>query len=411
MSRIGWVLLLAGCNRYDLFVTAGGPGEGRGNKADVLFVIDNSDSMYEESVALAENFGQFVQRLTGREAGVSTDGLPDAVDNYVEYVKDPALFVDYQLAITTVDSAADAGALFGDTPILAKGEGDVQGVFTETLMCDVTCFSDRRLVPADPSYSCGDPFSGTVSQQYLDCLCGADAWVGHCGAGAEQPLEAVWNAMCRAVEDPPEECFEDSTLRPTDAGSSAGFLRPGATFIPVVVTDEGDGSHRIANVQSLPGAYVELYDLIDQPMAWAVIGPGLDEDYEVACPGLATSWGTLRFEYLVQQTGGLKLDIHSPDCGPADWAAALDRLGDLIGGGVSAFRLPRDPAPGSIAVEVGRRVVDEAEAIGQDVFGETAWGDGWTYREEDRTVLLHGDAIPEPGEEVRIWFWPAAASR
>lgn len=406
-----WALWLVGCNRYDLFVTAGGPGEGRGNKADVLFVIDNSDSMFEESVALAENFGRFVQRLTGREAGISTDGLADAVDNYVDYVQDPALFVDYQLAITTTDSANDAGGLFGEVPILEKGVGDVQQAFVETLMCEVTCFSDRRLVPDDPGFVCGDPFEGAISRQYLDCLCGADVWVGNCGAGAEQPIEAVWNTMCRAVDDPPDECFEDSALRRTDAGSAAGFLRPDATFVPVIVSDEGDGSHRVANVQSIPGPYVELFALLDHPTAWAVIGPGLDEDFEVACPGLATSWGTLRFDYLVQATGGLRLDIHGEDCGPADWGTALDRLGDLIGGGVSAYRLPKEPVPGSIAVQVGRREIDEAEARGEDVFGQTAWGDGWTYRAEDRTVLLHGEAAPQPGEEVRIWYWPRAATR
>ena len=402
MIWLSWL----GCNQYDLFVIADERG-GRPNDADVLFVVDNSDSMADESVALAENFSAFVAQLAAADLAATNTGLPDAVDDYVAYSRDPSAFVDFQLAITTIDAAATTGALVGDPAILRKGDPGLVTSFVRNLMCDATCFADRALVDADPAFVCGGPWNGEVSREFLDCLCGADAWLGNCGGGNEEGLEAVYGAMCRAVDDPPAACFEDTALTVEQAGSNAGLIRPGATFIPVIVTDEGDASHRMQNVEAVPTRYVDLLVELGVNTAWAVIGPGLDENLELVCPGLATSWGTLRYEYLVQRTGGVKLDIHDATCAPGDFATALSRLGDLVGGGVRAFVLPREPVPSSIVVEVGGRPVDLSDRLGTDVFGEDLFTDGWSYEEESRTVLLHGDIGPGPGEEIRIWFWPA----
>lgn len=402
------VLLALGCNRYELFLVDRGR-DAVANEADVLFVIDNSDSMYEESVALAENFGQFVKRLTEREEGYGTKGLPDAVDRYVDYVQDPGYFVDFQLAITSIDAEANAGALLGDPPILRKGDPDLEQSFVRTLMCEATCFANRELVVGDETVTCDQPWNGEVTRQYLDCLCGVDAWVGNCGGGKEEGLEATLDAMCRAAPEPPEMCFvpwEEARMSPDTAHTSDGLLREGATFVPVVVTDEGDSSHRTDTTDPLPDTYAQIFAEFETEMAWAVIGPALDEEFEPVCSGLVQSWGVLRYEYMIQQTGGLKIDINAADCGPADWADALERVGDLVGGGVSAFRLASEPIPGSIAVKVGRRTIDEAREVGSDAFGLPLYSDGWSYREDEVMVLLHGEAVPVPGEEVRIWYWP-----
>ena len=62
----------------------------------------------------------------------------------------------------------------------------------------------------------------------------------------------------------------------------------------------------------------------------------------------------------------------------------------------------------SIAVEVGTKPWSEAQQVGLDIFGRPAWSDGWSYEAAERTVVLHGDAIPEAGEDVAIFFLPAA---
>lgn len=402
MILLSWL----GCNQYDLFLIQDDRGA-RPNDADVLFVIDNSDSMADESVALAENFGAFVTQLAARDLAATHEGLPDAVEDYVAYSREPSDFVDFQLAITTIDARETTGALKGEPPVLRKGDEGLVTSFVRNLMCESTCFADRILVDPDPEFVCGEPWNGQVSREFLDCLCGPDDWLGHCGGGNEEGLEAVYGAMCRAVDDPPAACFEDTALTVDEIGSNAGLIRPGATFIPVIVTDEGDASHRMQNVEAVPTKYVELLAELGVPTAWAVIGPGLDENLELVCPGLATSWGTLRYEYLVQKTGGVKLDIHDATCAFGDFAAALTDLGNLVGGGIRAWQLPREPVPSSIVVEVGGRPVDPSDTLGQDVFGEDLYTDGWTYEAESRTVLLHGDIGPGPGDEIRIWFWPA----
>ncbi len=403
------LLLLGGCNRYDLFLVGGGDDR-RANDADVLFVIDNSDSMVEESVALAENFAGFVERLAGREADYGTDGLADAVDRYKDYVQDPGYFVDFQLAITTTDATNDRGRLIGDPPILRKGDPDLEEKFIENLMCDATCFGGPQAAPDDPDYTCDQGWTGKISRQFLDCLCGEGAWIGHCGSGAEEGLEAVFDAMCRATDDPPEGCTEGErvTLRPQDLGTNEGLLRDGATMVPVIISDEGDSSRRVPGNEALPLVYFQLFGEFDRFMSWAAVAPGLTQELEIRCDehALAKASEVLHYVYLVQESGGLYEEILTESCEEQDWGATLDRLGDLVGGGVGAFPLSSVPVEGSIAVEVGHRNIPPSEPMGADAFGQPIWGDGWTWRAEDNTVLLHGSAIPAPGDEVRIWFWP-----
>jgi hypothetical protein len=403
---IPWFVAALACNSYELFRVQDARTV-RPNAVDVLFVIDNSDSMAEESVALAENFGAFVTRLAAADLGPGGLGLPDAVDDYVAYSSDPAAYVDFQLAITTIDAQQTTGALVGDPAILRKGDPGLVTSFVRNLMCEATCFDERSAVESIPGFVCGGAWDGRVGQEFLDCLCGADAWLGHCSTSNEEGLEAVYGAMCRAVDAPPAACFEDTALGADARGSNAGLVRPGTTFVPVVVTDEGDASHRMQNVEAVPTRYTDLLVELGVPTAWAVIGPGLDENDELVCPGLATSWGTLRYEYLVRNTGGVKVDIHDAACAPGDFADALVRLGDLVGGGIRAYKLPREPVPASIVVEVGARTIDPARILGDDVFGEPVYSDGWTYDAETWTVLLHGEIVVGPEDEVRIWYRPA----
>jgi hypothetical protein len=404
-----WLATQLACNQYELFVVAGGDGTRRSDKAEILFVIDNSASMIEETVGLAENFHVFIEQLTGREAGLSTDGLPGAVDQYIAIAGDSSAAVDYQLAITTTDATNDMGRLLGDQPIMPKGMEGLNEAFLDTLLCEATCFPRRDIVPSAPGYECGDPIPDEITQQVLDCTCGVDAWVGQCGAAAEEPLEAVLDVLCRSVEHPPASCFEaPSPLDPKLARSIDGFVRNRTTFVPVVVTDEGDTSRRTPTGEEVPVEYQELFEEIGVDMAWAVIAPALDEDFEVACPeSAALSWGVIRLDLMVQDTGGLRVAIDGDDCGPTDWATSLERLGELVTSGISAFRLPREPVVSSIAVEVGTKPWGEAQQTGLDIFGRPAWSDGWTYDAAERTVVLHGEAIPESGDDVAIWFLPA----
>ena len=66
------------CNQYEYFNIAGYEQADFSNKADILFVIDNSSSMRDEAVALGENFSTFINILTSEEGATeSTENLDD----------------------------------------------------------------------------------------------------------------------------------------------------------------------------------------------------------------------------------------------------------------------------------------------------------------------------------------------
>src|SRR4030095_4109664 len=101
--------LLGGCNSYQMFALAGYEQASFSNDADVVFVVDNSNSMWQESSERALNFNAFIEYLTDPNAGgFATDDLADAVDNFVSFTTRRGAEIDYQLAITTtsVDIAA-----------------------------------------------------------------------------------------------------------------------------------------------------------------------------------------------------------------------------------------------------------------------------------------------------------------
>lgn len=412
--RLATLLLLAtGCNRYELFRVAGYQQESFSNRADVLFVIDNSDSMLEESESLAVNFADFIQDIQATEDTLTYDGLPDAVTNYVDYVQNRSAFIDYQFGITTTDVATDRGELLG-SGLMRRSDENVADAFIENLVCEATCFRDDAVLPSDPDHQCGDPIGGFLTTEYLDCTCGAGSWRGNCGAAVEEGIEAVFLAMCRAVENPPVECFADvdngeeqfpSLLDQGDVGTNAGLMRPRANLIPVIVTDEGDGSRRL-NREEIPDAYVNLFQLFGTRMSWVLIGPGLQPDNTVRCPGTASDWGVVRYNYLVYTTDGMSVDIFDSGCDTQDFGTALEQLGALLTNLLTSFPLQSVPVPGTVTVLVDGGPVDEATITGQDQFGLDLYSDGWSYRAVDNAIIFHGAAVPSYDAKVEVYYLP-----
>lgn len=420
--------LLCGCNRYDLFRVAGYQQESFSNRADVLFVIDNSDSMLEESESLAVNFASFIEDIDELQQTLSYEGLPDAVTNYVDYVQNRSAYIDYAFSITTTDVDVTGGKLIGK-PVV-RGEDDIAQRFVKNLACEATCFPATTALPdAEDDWKCGDPVGAYLSEEFMDCECGDSSWLGgNCGAATEEGLEAVFLAMCRAVPNPPVECFEDITDVDTDADgdlepegddfvparldqgdalTNEGMLRENANFIPVIVSDEGDGS-RHQSREEIPEKYVELFAKFRQRMSWVYIGPGLDEDNEVRCPGTATDWGVVRYNYMVYTTSGLSIDIYEEgDCDDTkDFGEALDELGALLNNLLTSFPLQSVPVPETLLVLVDGDEVPEASVTGQDQFGLDLYSDGWSYDSAHNSISFHGTAIPSYDANVEVYYLP-----
>lgn len=425
--------LLAGCNSYELFRVTGYEQASFSNDADILFVIDNSDSMQEESTALASNFDRFIGKLTNTEAGsnVGTETLSDAVSNYIREASGGDLFIDYQLAITTSSVFYDNGPTTGidpgeagtlaydpdsDVPAIISRAGGSGTDFQKNLLCSATCW-DQNL-PTNPDYVCGDPLEGDVTEEYLACLCEDTPWNGNCGAGQEQGLEAAFMTLCRAVENPPADCYEfpDNSaiaFQEGNEGENAGLLREGANTLVVIVTDEGDGSLRTdegtaavpGDVDTVVNEYDDLFQKFPNLVRFAVIGPSWDGT-DGGCLDGAQQWGVERYQGIVAATNGLYIPLTDidDDCAATDFGTSMERLGELLSNLMTFFPLQSVPDVASIEAYVDGEFVERAEPI--EGTEPPEYGDGWSYDAAENAVAFHGAAIPDYNQDVKIFYRP-----
>lgn len=412
---------LLGCNRYDLFRIAGYQQESFNNKADVLFVIDNSPTMSNVSQDMAVNFAGFITNLDDFEQNLSYEGLPDAVTNYVDAVQNRSAFIDYQFAMVSTDVPSGRGELLG--PVVRRGEDLVPERFIENLVCEGTCFDVGTALPSDPQHQCGDPVGDFLTEEFMECTCPGN-FIGNCGTADEEGLEAVFLAMCRAAENPPEACFEDvvvgeepnveeypALMDRSDVGSNQGLLRDGSNLVVVVVSDEGDGSRRQwtqadDEEKAIPDEYVALFEQFRRRMTWVYVGQDFDSTGRVRCPNAGSDWGPVRYHYLAYTTGGQFIPMFDQNCDPLDFEDTLQQVGDLLTNLLTEFPLQSVPVPGTLVVLVDGRRVDEATVTGQDQFGLDLWSDGWSYRAADNTVEFHGAAVPGYDANVEVYYKP-----
>lgn len=404
LRRLFPVLALVSCNSYDMFAVSGFQQESFSPKADILFVIDNSESMQEEASALATSFAAFIADLGAEQADFPTDGLSDAVSFYAASTDSDGEFVNYQLGIITTDGIQEGE--FAGTGRLTRFDDAIDMSFARNLLCDATCFIDT---PANGNVTCGDPLGDEVTLQWLECECGS-SWQDNCGSPQEEPLEAVLMAMCRSVPNPPLACFneEHSGFTEADVLSNGPFLRPDATFIPVIVSDEGDDSRRIEGNDPSPDVYKRLYAQFDARTVWTYIGPDRDLSGDYRCG--SSQFGANRIMNFVESTGGLYVPINDAagGCEARDFDDTLAELGQLLKSLNRSFRLSSLPQDGSIAVYTSDGgVIKPAELLGESEAGVPLYDNGWSYDRPTNTVLLHGDAIPEFDESVTVYYLPS----
>jgi hypothetical protein len=421
------LLLLAGCNSYEMFRVTGFEQANFTNDADILFVIDNSGSMQEEAEALARNFDGFISKLTSAEgSNPNTATLSDAVGNYIQEHKGDSLFIDYQLGITTTaviytggesSGAVDpgeGGLLIG--PVITRGQEDAGGAFTKQLLCEATCWSSATM-PSDPSVTeCADGVPETISVEYLDCLCGVDEWKGNCGSGQEMGIEAGLMALCRSVESPPADCYEFPDSAPVafvegDELSNDGLLRADANTIVVVVTDEGDDSPRKEGTGDTDvEPYLDLFAQFPNIVRFAIIGPPYDGSNGDCLDG-AQPWGVERYQNIATGSGGIYIDLTDAEngCAANDFGANLEQLGDLLSQLQTLFPLQTIPDAATIRAWVdGDEVLRSVVTEGSEETGDAVYSDGWSYDAAYNAVRFNGNAVPGFNADVRIYYRPLA---
>lgn len=425
MSLLLPLMLLTGCNSYELFRVTGFEQATFNNNADILFVIDSSGSMKEESSALALNFETFLGQLTSAEGSeVPRETLGDAVDNYVRESTENGSIIDYQLAITTTSANyatgptagvddGESGTLTGSPSVVKRGDADVATSFRTNLVCNTVYWKESDL-STDPGYaaaedgSCPLPEGDEIPREFLECLC-PSGWVTDEGAGTEEGLEAALDTLCRASPTPPDGCWaEDAPISDGDAGSVADFIRPEANTLVVIVTDEGDGSRRVPTADSDPTLYLDLFAEFPNPVRFAVIGPAY-HDNDGSCLNGAQTWGVERYQLATSATAGRYIDLSDQEngCAATDWGDNLTKLGELLNNQLTSFVLQGVPDVSTIRVFTDSVEVDESALVSGTVEAGTAvWGDGWTYDASENAVSFHGTAIPDYNSDVRIYYRP-----
>ncbi|GDX82136.1 hypothetical protein LBMAG42_39470 [Deltaproteobacteria bacterium] len=431
-----WLLpvsLLTGCNSYELFRVTGFEQATFNNNADILFIVDSSGSMKEESSALALNFEVFLGQLTSTEGSdVPRATLNDAVNNYVRESTENGSIIDYQLAITTTSAnysvgptsgvdEGEAGTLTGAAPIVKRGDPDVAGSFRKNLACNTVYWKDSDLL-SDPGYlpaddgSCPLPEGDEIPREYLECLC-PDGWVEDEGAGTEEGLEAALDTLCRGSAAPPDLCWDDDEddqtdpgypIYPEDEGSIEGFIRPEANTLVVIISDEGDGSRRVPSSDEDPTPYLDIFSEFPNNVRFAVIGPAYHNN-DGSCLDGAQTWGVERYQTAAGSTNGTYIDLKDQEngCSPTDWGENLTKLGELLNNQLTSFPLQGVPDVATIRVytdgiEIGESVLDS----GTVEAGTAVWLTGWTYDASENAVSFHGAAIPEYNSDVRIYYRP-----
>ena len=427
---------LMGCNRYLLFNQAGYEQAAFANEADILFVVDNSASMADETAALALNFNTFIDTLTSAEGATPvTETLTDAVGNYISYTQQRGRFLDYNLGITTTsvqyDTAAgiqpgQAGTLIG--PVVNKNTADVAGAFRSQLLCETAYWADTD-VPSDPTYDDAACDAGvqpeTISEEYLDCVCGFGAWEDTSqGSGNEEPLEAALLALCRSVDPDatPEDCEDpQSPYAGSTNLTNDDFFREEGTVVVVVVSDEGDDSRRMAIGEVDPTEpYLEPLAEFGKPVKMVTIVPSIDEATGGVICGSSLNptpptWSLERLIEASAVTGGFHRNIvvESADgCEPSDFSEHLADLGDLLVNLLTAFQLQSIPDINTIRVWVdGEEIAQSEPRDPSEITAESpdAYSDGWSYDASDNAITFWGTAIPGFNSDVEIFYRPLEA--
>jgi hypothetical protein len=162
-------------------------------KTDILFVIDNSNSMKEEQDEVANELPAFVEELQ-RDAGVGQDFRVGVITTGVYRRIVTGTVTDYK------EYTEESGKL---RPVPSEDGG-------------VTASVERYLEDDDPELI---PKFRRLVRQGID------------GSGHETPFEAVRLAVS-----------EPLSTTPIAEGGNAGFLRDGARLLVVVLSDEDDCS-------------------------------------------------------------------------------------------------------------------------------------------------------------------------
>lgn len=175
--------------------------------ADIIFVVDNSCSMADEQENLARNFNAFIQEIAGSG--------------------------DYQIGIVTTDVLSENGQREGLTTSIFRDS------FPNTFLTIDSNTACRNTGIPLGCFRVGEGAAKAVITSEDDrdnqiALFRSNILVGSCGDGRESGLDGMLRAL--------------SLLGPNEC--NAGFLRPDANLVVIIVSDEEDQAAGRPNIRN-----------------------------------------------------------------------------------------------------------------------------------------------------------------
>lgn len=436
---IGSLLVISGCEYRDIGpihprvsraidVQVGGDGVA---DVDLLFVIDDSQSMKEEQLSLAAEIPRLVRDLTNPPLG--DDGLPRW--NAVHSLNVAVVTSDMGTAGVTVSPSIGGCGVSGRT-------GDSVG-FDGRLRSDAVCDGTGSVVQ---SWRAGD--DPDVFADQVGCV----AEAGITGCGFEQPLGAAASALLRRESGFPRDNAllaiivltdeEDCSVGDAEAFfgttgdlnlrcvQSLDLLEPVEELVTALRGDRDESHFLYAAITGIPedleGSSPETI-LADPRMAHVpeVGGPGgLRAACEATAPdgtdrGRATP-GRRMVEFARQVPGSLVASICSPD-----YQEAIAELTRRIGARITGVCVNRALTPssegrvecivretlptGQLCSSLPARSLFELDESGREVCdvgqAPAGAGTGWFYDASDPDcdrVSFTEDAIAPFGTSVRL---------
>ncbi len=257
------VAVVGGCQSYN-FNPVGSclfqPGQkqvklGDVTTADILFVVDDSNSMDPKQQLLAQNFSSFIGSLVTAQAERAANGLEPfdfhiavTTSSVFRYYQGGSLSTSFETPLISgcVTGVASAGAPYPQGNFVAYGSNPKVLHFTKTLAWS-SCSPATGTCTDSQINALIQQFVGTCSAGGALCstsctgtCSGGNVEVGSCGSGEEQGLQGARLAMQKAVGG--------------SQGLAAGeFPHVGAKLVVVWVGDEDDCSNDPTNPIVLSG--------------------------------------------------------------------------------------------------------------------------------------------------------------
>ncbi|MBI5517086.1 MAG: hypothetical protein HY909_25125 [Deltaproteobacteria bacterium] len=198
-------------------------------RVDILFVVDNSNSMRENQATLAAQFRVLIDQLVNPPTDPVT-GVPryPRVNSLHVGVVSSDLGTPGSLVVSCANSdQGDNGLL---NPIRrGMAMASHQPWTTAPMLRPARCMNDPNQYPTFLTFEAA---RGDTAAFREDFVC--NAFLSTNGCGLEQQLESAYRALV----------VNDARERAGSTSPNAGFVRDDAVLAIVVITDEEDGSVR-----------------------------------------------------------------------------------------------------------------------------------------------------------------------